>query len=101
MKVFVVSHTVEGTGGFDWWHEEHRAHAERAYEAEVHEVWGDEPVNVRLLEMDVPDGLSNQEITDLLDEDIDELELFHPALKQSITREDEGFATHRPEEIPS
>ena len=70
----------QGGGGFNWWETEHRAEAEKAFEQEPSQ-WDDTPVRVRLLDVQVPERLTGQELTDWLDDRIDDLEFYLPVVK--------------------
>lgn len=77
----------QGGGGFNWWEESFRDLAEQAFAAEG-PGWGDTPVGVRLLDMRIPASLTDPaQVTEWLDDRMDELEFDAPATKSWPTPE--------------
>lgn len=82
-NVIVLSHALPGTGGFEWLPDTkaNRPIMERGYLDEI-KCWGDMPAKVRLLKVKVPRGLTREEITEWLDDNIDGLEYEWPAMRE-------------------
>ena len=83
--VQVVSEHHEGGGGFWWFPESVDADINAEFDREV-ECWAGSGATIRLVEVEVPSAMSDDEVTDYIDSELlDEIEANLPAIREART----------------
>jgi hypothetical protein len=73
-----------GGGGFDWYPPDTTREAVNPRFAEEVKAWRGVDAVIRLVQVDAPDELTGQVLTDWIDAQIDDLEVHWPALDEQV-----------------